>query len=144
MYCLSFVSDFPILIFFTIFTELHGLCTFQKSLTQPLLCFMLSSQSSAVTLLCFIQCTDRLERDRLIMFLNKLILHKVGLSSLHFLLVNYWSGERLWKKNCRARKLNTQDAADHSRWRTLIKDVWWLGWVWVGECFFSGTRLPGY
>jgi len=25
---------------------------------------------------------------------------------------------------------------DHSRWRKLIKDVWWWGWVWVGECFF--------
>ena len=23
-----------------------------------------------------------------------------------------------------------------SRWRKLIKDVWWTGWVWVGECFF--------
>jgi len=23
-----------------------------------------------------------------------------------------------------------------SRWRKLIKDVWWSGWVWVGECFF--------
>ena len=21
-------------------------------------------------------------------------------------------------------------------WRKLIKDVWWSGWVWVGECFF--------
>jgi len=25
---------------------------------------------------------------------------------------------------------------DRSRWRKLIKDVWWTGWVWVGECFF--------
>ena len=25
---------------------------------------------------------------------------------------------------------------DRSRWRKLIKDVRWSGWVWVGECFF--------
>ena len=25
---------------------------------------------------------------------------------------------------------------DHSRWRKLINDVWWSGWVWVSECFF--------
>ena len=25
---------------------------------------------------------------------------------------------------------------DRSKWRKLIKDVWWSGWVWVGECFF--------
>jgi len=25
---------------------------------------------------------------------------------------------------------------DRSKWRKLIKDVWWPGWVWVGECFF--------
>ena len=23
-----------------------------------------------------------------------------------------------------------------SRWRKLIKHVWWPGWVWVGKCFF--------
>ena len=27
-------------------------------------------------------------------------------------------------------------AMDCSRWRKLIKDIWWSGWVWVGECFF--------
>jgi len=40
------------------------------------------------------------------------------------------------KKDCQARRLNKEDAMDHSRWRNLIKDVRWLGWVWVGECFF--------
>jgi len=25
---------------------------------------------------------------------------------------------------------------DRSKWRKLIKDVRWPGWVWVGECFF--------
>ena len=25
---------------------------------------------------------------------------------------------------------------DRSKWRKLIKDVRWSGWVWVGECFF--------
>jgi len=27
------------------------------------------------------------------------------------------------EKDCRARKLNKEDAVDHSRWRKLIKDV---------------------
>jgi len=48
--------------------------------------------------------------------------------------------KRIWrevvKKDCQARKLNTEDAIDHSKWRKLIKDVRWSGWVWVGECFF--------
>ena len=25
---------------------------------------------------------------------------------------------------------------DRSNWLKLIKDVWWSGWAWVGECFF--------
>ena len=25
---------------------------------------------------------------------------------------------------------------DCSKWRKLIDDVWWSGWVWVDECFF--------
>jgi len=48
--------------------------------------------------------------------------------------------KRTWrevvKEDCQARKLNTEDAMDHSKWRKLIKDVRWPGWVWVGECFF--------
>ena len=40
------------------------------------------------------------------------------------------------EKDCQARKLNEEDAMDCSRWRMLIKDVWWSGWMWVGECFF--------
>ena len=47
---------------------------------------------------------------------------------------------RNWKeiveKDCQAHKLNKEDAIDGSRWRKLIKDVWWSGWMWVGECFF--------
>jgi len=35
--------------------------------------------------------------------------------------------KRTWtevvKKNCQARKLNKEDAMDHSKWRKLIKDV---------------------
>jgi len=35
--------------------------------------------------------------------------------------------KRTWrevvKKECQARKLNKEDAMDHSRWRKLIKDV---------------------
>ena len=48
--------------------------------------------------------------------------------------------KRTWREvvemDCQARKLNKVDAMDHSKWRKLIKDVWWSGWVWVGECFF--------
>ena len=48
--------------------------------------------------------------------------------------------KRTWRevveKDCQARKLNKDDAVDHSRWRKLIKDVRWSGWVWVGECLF--------
>ena len=38
--------------------------------------------------------------------------------------------------NCQARKLNKENAMDRCKWRKLIKDVRWSGWVWVGECFF--------
>ena len=35
--------------------------------------------------------------------------------------------QRTWRevveKDCQARKLNKNDAVDHSRWRKLIKDV---------------------
>ena len=48
--------------------------------------------------------------------------------------------QRSWtevvEKDCQARKLNKEDAIDRSKWRKLIKDVWWTGWVWVGQCFF--------
>jgi len=46
------------------------------------------------------------------------------------------------EKDCQACKLNKEDAMDHSRWRKLIKDVWWSGWVWVGECFFWYRPTP--
>ena len=48
--------------------------------------------------------------------------------------------KRTWRevveKDCQARKLNEEDAIDRSKWRKLIKDVRWSGWVCVGECFF--------
>jgi len=44
--------------------------------------------------------------------------------------------ERVCGKDCQARKLNKEDAVDPSRWRKLIKDDRWSGWVWVGECSF--------
>jgi len=31
-------------------------------------------------------------------------------------------GDRLWKKDCQAHKLNREDAMDHSRWRKQIMD----------------------
>ena len=39
------------------------------------------------------------------------------------------------ENDCQTWKLNKEDAMDHRRWRKLIKDVWWTGWVWVDECF---------
>ena len=51
-----------------------------------------------------------------------------------------WRPKRTWREvvreDCQARKLNKEDAMDHSKWRKLIKDVRWSGCVWVGECFF--------
>ena len=48
--------------------------------------------------------------------------------------------KRTWREvveeDCQAHKLNKEDAMDRSRWRKLIKDVWWSGRVWVDECFF--------
>ena len=48
--------------------------------------------------------------------------------------------KRTWREvvweDCQARKLNKEDAMDRCKWRKLIKDDWWSGWVWVGECFF--------
>ena len=48
--------------------------------------------------------------------------------------------KRTWtkvaEKDCQARNLNKEHALDRSRWRKLIQDMWWSGWVWVGECFF--------
>jgi len=39
-------------------------------------------------------------------------------------------------KDCQVCTLNEEDAMDHSRWRKLIKDVWWSRWLWVCACFF--------
>jgi len=44
--------------------------------------------------------------------------------------------KRTWREDFQARKLNTEDAMDRSKWRKLIKDVWWSGRVWVFECLF--------
>jgi len=49
--------------------------------------------------------------------------------------------ERGYQRECQARKLNTEDAMDRSKWSKLIKKVRRSGWVWVGE-FSSGTGLP--
>ena len=50
------------------------------------------------------------------------------------------------KEDCQAQKLKTEDAMDRSKWRKLIKDVWWSGWVWVGEFLlvpaYPGSRGP--
>ena len=48
--------------------------------------------------------------------------------------------KRTWREvvweDCQARKMNREDAVDRCKWRKMIKDVRWSGWVWVGECFF--------
>ena len=54
--------------------------------------------------------------------------------------------KRTWRevveKDCQAHKLNKADAMDRIRWRKLIKDVRWSGWVWVGE-FLLVPAYPG-
>jgi len=40
------------------------------------------------------------------------------------------------QKDCQAHKLNREVAMDCSRWRMPIKDDWWSGKMWMGECFF--------
>ena len=51
-----------------------------------------------------------------------------------------WRPKRTWREvvreDCQARKLNKEDAMDRCRWRKVIKEVRWPGWVWTGECFF--------
>ena len=44
--------------------------------------------------------------------------------------------DRGLREDCQACKLNKEDAMDRCKWRKMIKDAWWSGWVWVGECFF--------
>ena len=43
--------------------------------------------------------------------------------------------EVVWE-DCQVCKMNKVDAVDRCKWRKMIKDVRWSGWVWVGECFF--------
>ena len=40
------------------------------------------------------------------------------------------------REDCQAHKLNKEDAVDRCKWRKVIMEVHWSGWVWVGECFF--------
>ena len=55
--------------------------------------------------------------------------------------------KRTWREvvreDCQARKVSKEDAVDHCKWRKMIKDVRWSGWVWVGECFFLVPAYPG-
>ena len=48
--------------------------------------------------------------------------------------------KKTWKEvvreDCQACKLNKEDAMDRCKWRKVIKEAQWSGWVWVGECFF--------
>ena len=44
--------------------------------------------------------------------------------------------ERGCTEDCQVRKLNKEDATDRCKWRKVIKEARWSGWVWVGECFF--------
>ena len=54
---------------------------------------------------------------------------------------------KTWKEvvreDCQARKLNKEDAMDRCKWRKVIKEARWSGWVWVGECFlwYRPTRV---
>jgi len=54
--------------------------------------------------------------------------------------------KKIWgevvKEDCQAHKLNTDDTMDRSKWRKLIKDVRWPGWVWAG-LFLLVLAYPG-
>ena len=56
-----------------------------------------------------------------------------------------WTWREVVREDCQACKLNKEDAMDRCKWRKMIKDVRWSGWVWVGECFFwyRPTRTKG-
>jgi len=45
-------------------------------------------------------------------------------------------------QDCQALKLNKEVSMDRCKWRKMIKDVRWSGWVWVGECFFWYRVVP--
>jgi len=47
------------------------------------------------------------------------------------------------REDCQARKMNKVDAIDRCKWRKMIEDVRWSGWVWVSECFlwYWPTRI---
>ena len=44
------------------------------------------------------------------------------------------------KEDCQARKLNKEDAMDRCKWRKLIKDVRWSGWV----CWWVFLLVPAH
>ena len=48
--------------------------------------------------------------------------------------------KKTWKEvvreDCQARKLKKEDAMDRCKWRKMIKEARWFGWVWVGESSF--------
>ena len=52
--------------------------------------------------------------------------------------------KRNWKEvvreDCQARKLNKEDAMDRCKWRKVIKEVRWPGWVWM---FLLVPAYPG-
>ena len=47
--------------------------------------------------------------------------------------------EVVWE-DCQARKLKKEDAMDRCKWRMVIKDVRWSGWVWM---FLLVPAYPG-
>ena len=55
--------------------------------------------------------------------------------------------KKTWKEvvreDCRARKLNKEDAMDRCKWRKMIREARWFGWVWVGESpfWYRPTRV---
>ena len=70
-------------------------------------------------------------------------LSNINLVILHLISTNFCKHlrpKRTWKEvvreDCQARKLNKEDAMDRCKWRKVIKEVCWPGWVWAGECFF--------
>ena len=54
--------------------------------------------------------------------------------------------KRTWrevvKEDCQARILTKEDATDRSKWRKLMKDVWWSGWVFLLVPSYPGSLRP--
>jgi len=79
------------------------------------------------------------QQTSLVTFGVSFLTHYLLLKCIEYDVEGSWPRNRLEElqreveKDCQACKLN-EDAMDHNIWKKLIEDVWWSGWVKVGEC----------